>query len=102
MPDKKREIKLNYNEIVAQMDEKKAKLAHLGGFKKGMEEVSTAVKAMKKPDKKAIEEFVNRREVDVQDEALLIKKEINGLMDNQKFWEGANATMNYFEQNWSY
>ncbi len=100
VPDKIREVNLNYDDTIRELELKKAKLAHLGGYKHCMEEMSTDLMALKGTGKwkEKIGDFNRVKQRDIEDEALLLNREINKFADNKIFWEGARGMVNYFNQ----
>jgi hypothetical protein len=102
MPDKRREINCNQNEIEKELEEAKSKVNQINGYIQAINDFyEKNIKDIK--DKEVIKKIDNFKKEHIEDaknQAYAIKVNINELCDKKAYWKGANDLLNYFKINW--
>lgn len=97
IPDKQRELKLNYEDVLRNLESSKGKLYHINGYLQGMHEMYGILNKGKKKD---IQGFKDGKAAECKNEASNLDKEINQLLDKKAYWQGAQDLMQYYVVNW--
>jgi hypothetical protein len=97
IPDKQRELKLNHEDVLRNLESSKGKLHHVNGYLQGMAETYDFMKSAKKKD---VEGYMNGKRAECQHEAKMLDRETNQLLDKKAYWQGATDLMQYYVVNW--
>lgn len=97
IPDKQKELKLNYEDVLRNLEVSKRELYHINGYLQGMKEMHDIQEKSKKAD---IEGFKNGKGAEYGKKASILDKEINQLLDKKAYWQGAQDLMQYYVVNW--
>lgn len=102
MPDKKRELMGNYNEIMTNIDNGQGYMNYITGYMKSIEEIMKYTEDKSEEVKEIITKFHLDKTLYYKPEAEKTEKELKELLYQKSYCNGALDMHSYNMKNWSY
>jgi hypothetical protein len=102
LPDKERELRINYDDIMKDMTEVQGQVNRINGVMEGVNmAVDVAMHNTKSNElKKKLQEFSVSKSNETKEAAIQLNNKLNMLYDRKAYYQGALDFNQYFKVNW--